>query len=176
MTPDVELDVPAQALWSFWEHLEFAFVDPIQFDCGWACGLTLGASTLLLSSHYVVMAFPLRWWARGNICLVSYTAWTTLMYIITWFYVLGSPIYHRQDKWLKNIPLITGISITGIWAIMAVSELIKLLVHGKVFRSAAEIVAAYVVVLGIPHAAFTIYNLVRDIMWYYARNHNHYTA
>ena len=32
------------------------------------------------------------------------------------------------------------------------------------------------VVLGIPHATFTIYNLVCDIMWYYRRNHNWYTA
>ena len=130
----------------------------------------------MLISHVVFMIFPLKDWCGRNPILFGYTMWTTFMYLIALVNILDSPLWYQLSKGVRNIPLITGISITGLWFILLVSELIKLLVHGKVFRTASEIVAAYVIVLGIPHAAFTIYNLIKDIMWYYNRNHGHYTA
>lgn len=85
--------------------------------------------------------------------------------MISLAWAMNSPIITDLHYRVRAIPGWIGVGTSALWAIQCITELIKLLINGDLFKELDDIVGAYLAVLGIPHAVFTIYNFVRSEWW-----------
>lgn len=136
------------------------------FKCRANCITVLITFPILFFFHLFMMIFPLGWWCGGNIALHLYTMYIMFQMMISFGFAIESPLITNLPYNARLVPIIIGYVTSGIWVVQCITVLIKLCVHGDMFKEAEDIVGAYFIILGIPPVVFTVYNAIRN-EWYY---------
>jgi|LakMenE01Jun11ns_1017448.scaffolds.fasta_scaffold9802548_1 hypothetical protein len=140
------------------------------FKCKANCITVLITFPLLFLFHLFMMIFPLGWWCGSNIVLFFYTLYIMFQMMISLGYAIESPLIINNNYKTRLIPIIIGYVTSGIWVVQCITVLIKLCIHGDMFKEAEDIVGAYFIILGIPPVVFSIYNAIRNEWWYWYHN------
>ena len=151
---------------SFWKQKVWTR----DFKCKANCITVLITFPLLFFFHLFMMIFPLGWWCGSNILLFFYTLYIMAQMMVSLGFAIESPLLISNNYKTRLIPIIIGYVTSGIWVVQCITVLIKLCVHGDMFKEAEDIVGAYFIILGIPPVVFTVYNAIRNEWWYWYHN------
>lgn len=127
-------------------------------NCNWACWFAVILFLPLYIGHLWVMIGPLHWWCDGNMILMSYSLYTLGQMFIAYLYALESPLWLRLTKEMRWVPTIFAIISAAVWLISCIVLAIKVIINGDIWKEFEDVIQAYLIVVGLPHAVYSIYN------------------
>lgn len=130
-----------------------------------ACITVVTTFVPLFLFHIWMMIWPLNWWCNGNQLLIGYTWFTFIQMIISYLYALESPLWRSWSTNMRWVVIAPAMLTGGIWIVQCITLLIKLLISGDIWKEFEDVIAAYLIVMGIPHAIFAFYNFGRHQWW-----------
>jgi len=134
----------------------------VNTDCSsWGCLSVVLTFFPLFLFHVWMMIYPLNWWCQGNQLLIGYTFYTFIQMFISYLYALESPLFRAWNTAMRWVIIAPSMLTGTIWLIQVITLCIKLLISGDIWKEFEDVIAAYLIVMGIPHAIFVFYNFGR---------------
>lgn len=84
---------------------------------------------------------------------------------ISYLYAFESPLWRSWTTNMRWIIIAPSIGTGLIWIVQCIVLLVKLLISGDIWKEFEDVIAAYLIVMGIPHVIFAFYNFGRHMWW-----------
>lgn len=80
-------------------------------------------------------------------------------------YALESPYWLMMSPAQRWTPTVLSMGFAGIWSVQVVILIWDVITKGDIWQNLASVIQAYLIVIGLPNAIFSVYVFVMHQWW-----------